>query len=476
MAGLVRKKKDEKAENYKKAKLVRTFKKQVAKRHWTTVTQDGYNLEKSKCAKTFRCSDFVECSPDFHPMKHSKHGQRQNEIHRAIGLEKREQENRLEKSGEVQGGTVCKAKRSRCLHLPEGANSGLKHSVLSPQPIKVPPSLLAADDSALKSNIFAEKISSTSTKSDSAAIDSEDPERDEVTQPSMPRSRDLGELRKRNFMEHNEPHCTTVTLPDNQTEGAVRGQKFKLKKELKTHYLSRRPVVLPLGTTNVLENGTHGVKVPLNLNADFEDQSKDEFDMKTEEYLGFEPDEIHYWNGLETALIDVHLSVQASHRAEHVPFVCLVSKLNGMAILGHPLQIEEFSDSSQTCPRKAIPGHPLQIEELSDSSQTCPRKAIIARKLFDVDGSKFHLLVWRTSKRSPVIYVTNPSASSTSVDEQAVRGGLKENVLSGEQKSPVKSTKKPGQFKKGTVPLRRTCVPVKHIYSKILIAVGRVQT
>ncbi|KAL2527675.1 Uncharacterized protein Adt_12729 [Abeliophyllum distichum] len=417
-------------------------------------SRDRYNLEKSKYAKTFRCSDFVECSPDFHPMKHLKYGQLENEIHRAIGLEKQEQENKLEKSGEVQGGTGCKAKRSSCLHLPEGANSGLKHSVLRPQPIKVPPSLLAADDSSLKSNMFAEKISSTTTKSDSAAIDLEDPERDEVTRPSMPRSRDSGQLRKRKFMDHNEPHCTIVTLTDNQTEDAVRGQKFKLKKELKTHYLSRRPVVLPLGTTNVLENGTHGVKIPLNLNADFEDQSKDEFDMKTEEYLGFEADEIHYWNGLETALIDVHLSVQASHRAEHVPFVCLVSKLNGMAILGHP----------------------LQIEELSDNSQTCPRKAIAARKLFDVDGSKFHQLVWRTSKRSPVIYVTNPSASSTSVDEQAVLGGLKENVIAGEQKSPVKSTKKQGQFKKGTVPLRRSCVPVKHIYSKILIAVGRVQT
>lgn len=74
--------------------------------------------------------------------------------------------------GEVQGGTGCKKKRSYCLHLPEGANSGSKHSVFHPQSIKI------------QSDIFEEMISSTSTKSGSAAIDSEDPEREEVLQPT----------------------------------------------------------------------------------------------------------------------------------------------------------------------------------------------------------------------------------------------------------------------------------------------------
>ncbi|XP_022886932.1 uncharacterized protein LOC111402862 isoform X2 [Olea europaea var. sylvestris] len=344
-------------------------------------------------------------------MKHLNYGQGENASLSAIGPEKQQQEISHKRSGEVQGGTGCKKKRSYCLHLPEGANSGSKHSVFHPQSIKI------------QSDIFEEMISSTSTKSGSAAIDSEDPEREEVLQPTMPASRDLGQLRKRNFKEHNEAHCSTVSPPNYPIECTVREKKLKLKMELKTRDLSRRTVVLPIGN------------VSLNLSADFEDQSVDKFEMKTEDSLGLGASEIHHRNGLETALIDVDLTVEASYRAEHVPFVCLVSKLNRKAILGHPIEIEEIADSSQTC-------------------------------------AKFHQLVWRTSKRSPVIYVTNSCVSSTAMDEQALRGGLRENILAGEQKF----SKKPGQFKQGTVPLRRTCVPVKHIFSKILIAVGQVQT
>ncbi|CAI9762557.1 unnamed protein product [Fraxinus pennsylvanica] len=283
---------------------------------------------------------------DFRLMKHLKYGQGENASLCAIGLEKQEQEISHKRSGEDLGGTGCKEKRSRCLHLPEVCCS-----------------------------------------------------------------RDLGKLRKRNFEEHNEPHCSTVSPPNYPIEGTVRGKKLKLKMELKTRDLSRRTAVLPLGN------------VSLNLSDDFEDQSVDEFKMKTVDSLGFGAGEIHNRNGMETELIDVHLTVQASYQAEHVPFVCLVSKLNRKAILGHPVEIEEIADSSRTCPR-------------------------------------FHRLVWKTSKRSPVIYVTNSCASSTAVDNQALRDALRENVLAGDPKF----LKKPGQFKQGTVPLRRTCVPVKHIF------------
>nr|XP_017190377.2 uncharacterized protein At1g51745-like isoform X2 [Malus domestica] len=45
-------------------------------------------------------------------------------------------------------------------------------------------------------------------------------------------------------------------------------------------------------------------------------------------------------------LIDVDLKVQASYQKEPVPIVSLMSKLNGKAIIGHPIQIEALEDGS----------------------------------------------------------------------------------------------------------------------------------
>ncbi|GAB4826408.1 hypothetical protein Ancab_009273 [Ancistrocladus abbreviatus] len=45
-------------------------------------------------------------------------------------------------------------------------------------------------------------------------------------------------------------------------------------------------------------------------------------------------------------LIDVDLKVQAKKQGEHVPWVSLMSKLDGKAIIGHPIQIETLEDGS----------------------------------------------------------------------------------------------------------------------------------
>lgn len=45
-------------------------------------------------------------------------------------------------------------------------------------------------------------------------------------------------------------------------------------------------------------------------------------------------------------LIDVELKVQVSYQKEHVPLVSLMSKYNGQAIIGHPVQIETIADGS----------------------------------------------------------------------------------------------------------------------------------
>ncbi|KAJ8451364.1 hypothetical protein Cgig2_017755 [Carnegiea gigantea] len=45
-------------------------------------------------------------------------------------------------------------------------------------------------------------------------------------------------------------------------------------------------------------------------------------------------------------LVDVDLKVQANRQGEHVPWVSLMSRLNGKAIIGHPIQVEALEDGS----------------------------------------------------------------------------------------------------------------------------------
>jgi hypothetical protein len=44
-------------------------------------------------------------------------------------------------------------------------------------------------------------------------------------------------------------------------------------------------------------------------------------------------------------LFDVDIDVQASYQGEHVPLVSLMSRLNGKAIVGHPITVETLEDS-----------------------------------------------------------------------------------------------------------------------------------
>ncbi|XP_023005050.1 uncharacterized protein At1g51745-like [Cucurbita maxima] len=52
----------------------------------------------------------------------------------------------------------------------------------------------------------------------------------------------------------------------------------------------------------------------------------------------------HFGGRLRTILTEVDLKVQANYQKEPVPIVSLVSKLNGQAIIGHPIQIEALQD------------------------------------------------------------------------------------------------------------------------------------
>ncbi|GMH19674.1 hypothetical protein Nepgr_021515 [Nepenthes gracilis] len=87
-------------------------------------------------------------------------------------------------------------------------------------------------------------------------------------------------------------------------------------------------------------------------------------------------------------LIDVDLKVQANHKGEHVPWVSLMSKLNGKAIIGRPIQVETLEDGS--------------TDALLSTSDACGYN----------DGNQSPPPVWRTARRTASFRVPRPHLSS----------------------------------------------------------------
>ncbi|XVF30419.1 hypothetical protein REPUB_Repub16aG0055700 [Reevesia pubescens] len=79
-------------------------------------------------------------------------------------------------------------------------------------------------------------------------------------------------------------------------------------------------------------------------------------------------------------LIDVDLKVQASYQKEPVPIVSLMSKFDGKAIIGHPIQIETLEDSS--------------------TETLLPTNVYFSNGLINHDGNTSLPPAWRTAKRT----------------------------------------------------------------------------
>ncbi|TYJ46984.1 hypothetical protein E1A91_A02G157300v1 [Gossypium mustelinum] len=79
-------------------------------------------------------------------------------------------------------------------------------------------------------------------------------------------------------------------------------------------------------------------------------------------------------------LMDVDLKVQASYQKPPVPIVSLLSKLDGKAIIGHPIQIEALEDSS--------------------TDTLLPTNGYFSNGLNNHDGNTSLPPAWRTAKRT----------------------------------------------------------------------------
>ncbi|CAH9080729.1 unnamed protein product [Cuscuta europaea] len=156
-------------------------------------------------------------------------------------------------------------------------------------------------------------------------------------------------------------------------------------------------------------------------------------------------------------LFDVNIKVEATHQGVNVPLVSMMSRLNGKAIIGHPVNIEVLEGAAETEIRN---GEKSSKKKLSG---TCP-------------------LVWKTSKRTPVIY-SSPLPSSRrkgassrteesfplkSCKRQTSSSNWSRNAFSGDNLRPTVQ-----KAMKGEALLKSVgCVPVKHIFSELLAAVA----
>ncbi|GAB2264968.1 hypothetical protein Dimus_000039 [Dionaea muscipula] len=99
-------------------------------------------------------------------------------------------------------------------------------------------------------------------------------------------------------------------------------------------------------------------------------------------------------------LIDVDLKVQAKQtRGEHVPWVSLMSKLNGQAIIGHPIQIETLEDGATD----------ILLSAGDEASGSFGYN----------NGNRAAPTVWRTARRTANVRVPRPHLSALLDDDEA---------------------------------------------------------
>ncbi|XP_027355060.1 uncharacterized protein At1g51745-like isoform X2 [Abrus precatorius] len=125
--------------------------------------------------------------------------------------------------------------------------------------------------------------------------------------------------------------------------------------------------------------------------------SKGYWDIK-----GYSPkygDRHHFGGKMRSMLVNVDLKVQASYRKEPVPIVSLMSKLDGRAIIGHPIQVEALKDGS--------------------SDVLFPAMDDFSNDGIGIEGSSVLTPAWSTARRTANFRVPRSHVSSSNGAEVA---------------------------------------------------------
>ncbi|KAG4966836.1 hypothetical protein JHK87_032487 [Glycine soja] len=125
--------------------------------------------------------------------------------------------------------------------------------------------------------------------------------------------------------------------------------------------------------------------------------SKGYWDVKA--YSPMHGDRYDFGGRVRSMLVDVDLKVQASYRKEHVPFISLMSKLDGRAIVGHPIQVEALKDGSSDILFPAT-------DDFSNDGTA-------------IEGTSVLPPAWRTARRTANFRVRRPHVPSSNGVEVA---------------------------------------------------------
>ncbi|MCL7032851.1 hypothetical protein MKW94_019471 [Papaver nudicaule] len=174
-----------------------------------------------------------------------------------------------------------------------------------------------------------------------------------------------------------------------------------------------------------------------------------------------------FGNRRKSKLVDVDLRVQASScQGEHVPLVSLMSRLNGKAIIGHPVQVEIIEDGS--------------------TDLILSRNNHFYEEYTEKDGSTALTPVWRTARRTVMHRIPHPHPSK-SFEKKYPKNLLEKVNLSSQKTRTLSSIPTQQKFnmlsnQKSMSRLSKaeddglatiTCIPVKLAFSRLMEAVGR---
>ncbi|XP_010654562.1 uncharacterized protein At1g51745 isoform X2 [Vitis vinifera] len=157
-----------------------------------------------------------------------------------------------------------------------------------------------------------------------------------------------------------------------------------------------------------------------------------------------------------SCLYDVNLEVKANYRPQHVPLVSLMSKLNGKAIVGHPLTVEVLDDLSDLL--------------LSDSEYDPTTMSVS-------EGDEMGYAVKRNSetRRLPTKHSTLQLRVSPSKSPKMKKGGLLSKKIR-KLSSLTGSHKKRDEERKPVVDKLKgpaiACIPLKLVFSRLNEAVN----
>ncbi|XP_068329469.1 uncharacterized protein At1g51745-like isoform X2 [Pyrus communis] len=398
---------------------------------------DWYNLEKSKRVKAFRCGEFDDCiekaeSAQGMPIKkREKYARREDAILHALELEKQ----LLKKQGKLgvePTGVIYKAKRSKIVYLPAESGESLGYEASPSNHVEISASPVGARPHA-ESMISENTSGFTEDGSDSSETDTSESELDSSeTEPDMDEDMPLLSEPEVGRYEAQEHRIMVGEEPDELSHsgemshlyshdslfasGAV--SKWQLKGKRNIRNLTKKSMDATYGkgynygpyseekTEFVLEDeysmasrasARRQNSVGRNM-IDWEDWTWEDrsawneyWDIKRER---FHPvyDGRHHYRRRPKYLIDVDLKVQASYQKEPVPIVSLMSKLNGKAIIGHPIQIEALEDGSSNSLLSTV-------DEFGEEA-------------IDNNGVATLPHAWRTARRTANVRVPRPHLSS----------------------------------------------------------------